>query len=89
MPHPIITVKHKRPCHGKLGGHLQQHRPRSEGSREHSGFDVPAEVGRDEIEGAVDVEDTADGAAGDAVQSGEVPGYLRTVDGEVGGYGAV
>jgi hypothetical protein len=44
---------------------------------------VPAESGRNQVECAVSVEATAEDAAGDTVERGEVPGDLRAVDGEM------
>ena len=50
---------------------------------------MPPEQGRDEVCGAEDVEAAGEGAAGDAVEGGGVPGHLRLVDCQVGGDGAV
>ncbi len=50
---------------------------------------MPAHQRRDQVGGAEDVEAAAERRAGDAVERGSVPGYLRFVDGEVRGYGPV
>lgn len=50
---------------------------------------MPARQRRDEVGGAEDVEAAAEDAARDAVERRSVPGYLRAVDGEVRGDGAV
>ena len=50
---------------------------------------MEARVRRDEVQAAEGVEGAADDEARDAVQRREVPGYLRFVDGEVRGDGAV
>ena len=50
---------------------------------------MPAEQWRYQVGEAEDVEGTGEGDARDAVEGGGDPGYLRLVDGEVGGDGAV
>ena len=46
---------------------------------------MPAEEGGDEVGSAEDVDAAAERGAGDAVESAAVPGYLRSVDSEMGG----
>lgn len=89
MSDPIHTVERKEETHARLGQDLQDHRPRREARCEHGRLDVPAEGGRDQVEGAIEVEAAAEDAAGDAVERGAVPGDLGLVDAEMGGYGAV
>lgn len=50
---------------------------------------MPPQQRANEVSEAEDVEGAGDGAAGDAVEAGEVPGDLGLVDGEVRGDGAV
>lgn len=50
---------------------------------------MPAHQWCDQVGGAEDVETAAEDGAGDAVEPGGVPGYLRAVDREVRGYGPV
>ena len=49
---------------------------------------MPTEQGGDEVAKAEDVETSREDGARNAVEDGEVPGYLRLVDGEVRGDGA-
>lgn len=50
---------------------------------------MPSEQRGGEVRGAKDVEAPAEYGASDAVEDREVPGYLGTVDQEMGGDGAV
>ena len=50
---------------------------------------MPSQQRRNQVRGSEDVEATREGAAGYAVEGGCVPGYLRLVDGQVRGDGAV
>ncbi len=50
---------------------------------------MPSQQRGDEVRGAEDVEASGEGAAGDAVEGGCVPGHLGLVDCQVGGDGAV
>lgn len=50
---------------------------------------MPSEERGDEVGGAKDIETAGEDGAGDAGEGGAVPGYLRAVDGEVRGDGAV
>ena len=84
MPQTIQTVECKWPRHNHLGEDLRGHRPRSEASREHRGFQVQAERGREQVADAVEVESAGEGDAGDAIQRGGDPGDLPFVDGEMG-----
>ena len=50
---------------------------------------MPTQQRGDKVGGAKEVEGAGEREAGDAVQAGGVPSYLRTVDGEVRGDGPV
>ena len=50
---------------------------------------MPAEKRSDEVGGAEDVKGAGEDGASDAVEDGEVPGYLGAVNGEVWRSGAV
>lgn len=89
MPQPVQAMEGKWKREEGFRSNLQNQRPSSERGCNGSALHVQADVGRDEVEGAEDVEGAAEGAAGDAVQAGEVPCYLGVVNGEVGGDGAV
>lgn len=49
---------------------------------------MPAKQGGDDVGGGEEVDGAAEEGPGDSVEPREVPGYLRFVDGEVGGDGA-
>jgi len=73
----------------QLRQHLQRSRPGRKRRGQRGALKVPARQRRDQVRGAEDVEETRQRAARDAVQRAAVPGYLRPVDAEVRGDGAV
>lgn len=79
--------KGKRQRH--LRRDLHKQRPGGHRGRDRSGLEVPAEDGSDEVRDAEEVEGPGEDAPGDAVECGQVPCYLRAVDGEMGGGGTV
>lgn len=89
MPDAIPGMKGKGKGDRHLGGQLRSERPAGEACRQGGSVEMPAEQGRDEVGGAEDVEAAGEDGAGNAVQPGQEPGYLRTVDLQVGGDGAV
>lgn len=82
-------MEHERPRDRRLGRNLQRNRPsRKRGS--HGGARKgKSDKWADKVGEAEDVETAGHKRAGDAVESRGVPGYLRAVDGEVGGCWAV
>ena len=50
---------------------------------------MPAKERRNEVGSAKDVEAARENGPSNTIESGEDPGNLRLVNGEVGGYGAV
>lgn len=89
MSNPIERMKRKRQREPKLDGHLGRQRQGSERGSQRRGFQVPAEEWRDQVADTEEVEGTGEDGARDAVQSRDVPGDLRLVDGEVRGDGPV
>lgn len=89
MPQPVERVVSERQGDGHLGQDLKGERPGGEGSGDDAALEVPADGGRDEVEGAEGVESTGQSDARHAVERGAVPRDLRLVDAEVGGDGAV
>lgn len=67
MPHPIQAMESEGPRDGQLRRKLDDKRPRRDRSRDDGALEVPADVGSDQVGAAEDVEEAADGAAGDAV----------------------
>lgn len=89
MPHAIQTMESEWKSQDRLGSDLQEHWPCSEACGDDCRLQVPAKVGGHQVETAEGVKATAESAAGDTVESGEIPGDLRGVDGEVGSDGPV
>lgn len=89
MSHTVQAVESEWQRHNSFGSHLQEHWPRSEAGRDDCRLQVPSEVGSHEVEATESVKGTAEGAAGDAVEGGEVPCDLGFVDAEMRGDGAV
>jgi len=81
VPDPVETVKGERKRHERLQADLDQDRQRRETRRQTRGFQVPAEQGCGQVRGAEDVDGPGQARACDAVETGEVPGNLRSVDG--------
>lgn len=73
-------MKHKRHRQQKLTPPPcpPRHPPKCFG--EGAGFEVEAEIGRDEVGETEEVEAAGEEAAGDAVEGGEDPGDLGLVD---------
>ncbi len=89
MPQPVQAMEGEREREERFRSNLQDQWPSSKRGRNGRALHVQTDVWCDEVEGAEDVEGAAEGAAGDAVEAGEVPGDLGIVDGEMGGDGAV
>ena len=89
MPDAVQAVESERQSQRNLGQDLGDNRPGRERSSNYGRFNVPSQHWGDQVQSAVEVEDAADRAARDAVQGGEVPGDLGTVDGEMRRDGAV
>ena len=89
MPAAINAMESERQCHQRLRKQFQRNRPCRERSCHHRAFQVQADVWRDQVEAAKDVEAAAENAARDAVECREVPCHLCFVDSEMGRYGAV
>lgn len=89
MSHTVERVESEWQRQSHLGQHLQEHGPRSEAGRNGCGLKVPSESWSNQVQSTECVEGTADRAACDTVQGGEVPCDLWFVDGEVRGDGAV
>ena len=83
MPEPIETVVSKRKRKRKLSQNLERSRPGRKRSRHAGALEVPSGERRDQVRGAEDVEQAAQGRASDAVQRRAVPGDLGLVDGEM------
>ncbi|KAL8800059.1 MAG: hypothetical protein Q9200_007364, partial [Gallowayella weberi] len=71
MPNAIKPMKRKRHRDPKLQQHLHGRRQLGERGRERRGFEMPAEKGGDEVEGAEGVEGAGEDGARDAVEGGE------------------
>lgn len=89
MPQPVERVVRERHRDGELGRGLEHQRPGREGGRQHAALEVPAQRRRDQVQAAEEVEGAREGDARHAVERRPVPGYLRLVDAQVGGDGAV
>ena len=89
MPDPIPAMKRKGKRHRHLGRQLRRQGPAGEPCRQARTVEMPAEQGRDEVGGPEDVEAAGEDGAGEAVQPGQEPGYLRTVNLQVWGDGTV
>lgn len=89
MPDAVPGMKRKRPGDGELDHALGHGAEAAEPLRHRGRLEVPAQQRGDEVCGAEEVEAAGEGAAGDAVRDGGVPGHLRLVDGQVRGDGPV
>jgi len=89
MPDAVEEVIDERPRDDGLEGTLGEDAEAGEGLNEGRGLDVPAEERGGEVDDAVAVEGTGEGASGDTgPDGGTEPGLLGAVDLEVGGDGA-
>ena len=82
-------MKHKRPRDRRLRRNLQRNRPCRKRSSHRGAREGESDKWADKVGEAEDIETTGHKRAGDTVESRGVPGYLRAVDGEVGGGWAV
>lgn len=89
MPDPVERVKREGQSHQELQPALHQRRELGETLSERCGLNVPAQQGGNEVREAEYVEAAREDGAGDAVESGQGPGNLSLVDGEVGRDGPV
>jgi hypothetical protein len=89
MPQAVYAMKDEGKRDDKFGCNLGRNWPCSKASSQDGGFQVPSKRGRDQIGHAIDVEDTANGNAGDTVKHRGYPCDLRSVDGEMWRYGSV
>ena len=88
MPHPVQTVKGKRPRDQGLRHELDRQRQPAKRRCQRRALEVPAGEGRDQVGRAEDVQTAGEHRARDAVQDRGNPSDLALVDGEVGRDGA-
>lgn len=89
MSQRVESVEHKRPRDRRLRRNLKRNWPSRESSRHGGAREGESDKWADKVGEAEYVETARHKSAGNTVESGGVPGYLRAVDGEVGGGWAV
>ena len=89
MPQSIETMKRKGQRIDCLQSELHYERQCSEARCNASGLEMPAEGGGGEVRDAEEIHGAGEHDAGDAVEGAGDPGYLRAVDRQVRGDGAV
>lgn len=93
IPHQVSqsveAVVGEREASNELGEDLEGSGPGGESGSDRGALDVPAKGGGNQVGETKDVEGSGEGDAGDTVESGAVPGDLRTVDAQVRSNGAV
>lgn len=89
MPDPIEAVEAESEGGQGLDADLDEDGQRGKACGEGGRLQMPAKQGGDEVGEAEDVETRGERGAGDTVECGQIPGDLRSVDGEMGGHGAM
>lgn len=89
MPNAVETVEREGKRHQGLQPNLQDDRECCKTCGQARGLQMPAEERCDKICGTKDVDYSRQSGTGDTVEGGKVPGYLWSVDAEMGGDGTL
>lgn len=80
MSHAVVAMESERKGHGEFHCNLGSNWESGESSSQRRRFEVPSEQWGDEISAGEDVEAAGEDCTSDTVKTGQVPGYLGSVD---------